>query len=114
MNFFERHDQARQNTQQLLGLFVLSIVAIILAIYFPTLLLFHIAPKTWWHPGLFVSVAFVTTMAITLTSLYKIFSLRQGGWVIAQDLGGRLLLSEIAKERRTSSAKHRFGTDGSR
>ncbi|MDZ8261895.1 M48 family metallopeptidase [Nostoc sp. ChiQUE01b] len=99
MNFFEHQDRARQNTQQLIGLFSLSIAVMIMAIYIASLFLFRMAPRIWWHPGLFLYVAGITIIAIAVGSLYKIACLRQGGSVIAQELGGRLLLPEMADEQ---------------
>ncbi|MEH1801326.1 MAG: M48 family metallopeptidase [Nostoc sp.] len=99
MNFFEHQDRARQNTQQLIGLFSLSIAVMIMAIYIATLFLFRMAPRVWWHPGLFLYVAGITIIAIAVGSLYKIACLRQGGSVIAQELGGRLLLPDMADEQ---------------
>ncbi|MBD2345101.1 M48 family metallopeptidase [Anabaena subtropica] len=96
MNFFEHQDKARQNTQQLLGLFILSIVVMIVAIYIAALFLFGIAPHIWWQPQLFLGIASLTIIAIALASLYKIVCLRQGGRVIAQELGGRLLIADRA------------------
>ncbi|MBN3905686.1 MAG: M48 family metallopeptidase [Nostoc sp. NMS1] len=99
MNFFEHQDRARQNTQQLIGLFSLSIAVMIMAIYIASLFLFRMAPRVWWHPGLFICVAGMTIIAIAVGSLYKIACLREGGSVIAQELGGRLLLPEFADEQ---------------
>ena len=99
MNFFEHQDKAHQNTQQLIGLFALSIAVMIIAIYIATLFLFRMAPHIWWHPGLFLYVAGITIIAIALASIYKIFRLRAGGKAIAQELGGKLLLSETADEQ---------------
>ncbi|WP_375512065.1 hypothetical protein [uncultured Nostoc sp.] len=99
MNFFEHQDRARQNTQQLIGLFSLSIAVMIMAIYIATLFLFQMAPRIWWHPGLFLYVAGITIIAIALASLYKIAYLREGKSVIAEELGGRLLIPEMADEQ---------------
>ncbi|WP_230967415.1 M48 family metalloprotease [Nostoc commune] len=99
MNFFEHQDRARQNTQQLIGLFSLSIAVMIMAIYIATLFMFGMAPRVWWHPGIFLYVAGITIVAIAVGSLYKIACLRQGGSVIAQELGGRLLLLDTADEQ---------------
>ncbi|MBN3894484.1 MAG: M48 family metallopeptidase [Nostoc sp. NOS(2021)] len=99
MNFFEHQDRARQNTQQLIGLFSLSIAVMIMAIYIATLFLFRMAPRIWWHPGLFLYVTGITIIAIAVGSLYKIAYLREGGSVIAQELGGRLLLPDTADEQ---------------
>ncbi|MCC5656573.1 M48 family metallopeptidase [Nostoc sp. XA010] len=99
MNFFEHQDRARQNTQQLIGLFSLSIAVMIMAIYIATLFLFGMAPRVWWHPGIFLYVAGITISAIAIGSLYKIAYLREGKSVIAQELGGRLLLPDTADEQ---------------
>ncbi|MCC5607206.1 M48 family metallopeptidase [Nostoc sp. CHAB 5834] len=99
MNFFEHQDRARQNTQKLIGLFSLSIAVMIMAIYIATLFLFCMAPRVWWHPGIFLYVTGITIVAIAIGSLYKIVYLREGGSVIAQELGGRLLLPEMADEQ---------------
>ncbi len=133
MNFFEHQDRARQNTRQLMGLFALSVAAMIVAIYVAALIIFniaisrsvssvcrgsqigifsrigrrscpdlvtsslpHIGTAGWWNPELFGLVAIVTIVVITIASLYKISSLQQGGSVIAQELGGRILLAEMA------------------
>ncbi|GAA6618980.1 M48 family metallopeptidase [Scytonema sp. NUACC26] len=96
MNFFENQDRARQNTQQLIGLFVLSIMAIIGAVYVATLFFLRMAPRIWWHPQLFLCVAGVTTVIIALASFYKMACLRDGGSAIATELGGRLLISDMA------------------
>ena len=133
MNFFEHQDRARQNTRQLMGLFALSIAAMIVSIYGAALVIFnlvisrsassvcrgsqigifsrigrrscpdlvtsslpHIGTAGWWNPELFGLVAIVTIVVITIASLYKISSLQQGGSVIAQELGGRILLAEMA------------------
>ncbi|BBD69125.1 peptidase M48 Ste24p [Nostoc commune NIES-4072] len=98
MNFFEHQDRARQNTQQLIGLFSLSIAVMIMAIYIATLFLLGMAPRIWWHPGIFLYVAGITIVAIAIGSLYKIAYLREGGSVIAQELGGRLLIRDMADE----------------
>jgi Zn-dependent protease with chaperone function len=99
MNFFEHQDRARQNTQQLIGLFSISIAVMIVAIYIAALFVFRMAPRIWWHPGLFFCVGGITIIAIAIGSLYKIACLREGGSVIAQELGGRLLLPEMADEQ---------------
>jgi Zn-dependent protease with chaperone function len=99
MNFFEHQDRARQNTQQLIWLYILSIGLMIGAIYIATLFLLRMAPRVWWHGELFLAVFCVTTIAIALASTYKIFCLRAGGRVIAQELGGRLLISERANDK---------------
>jgi Zn-dependent protease with chaperone function len=50
----------------------------------------------WWHPQLLFWVMLVTTTVVGGASLYKTSQLRAGGAVVAQELGGRLLLPEQA------------------
>ncbi|MGB3640030.1 MAG: M48 family metallopeptidase [Rivularia sp. (in: cyanobacteria)] len=99
MNFFENQDQARKNTQKLFGLFALSIFTMIVAIYIASLFLLRMAPFVWWHPTLFFWVSVLTILVISLASLYKIATLRKGVSILAEDLGGRLLLTETASEQ---------------
>lgn len=99
MNFFENQDKARQNTQYLFVFFGVSIFIMIVAVYIAMLFFFRLAPYVWWHPQLFLAVAGVTTVAIGLGSAYKIICLREGGWVIAQELGGREIFDDMANER---------------
>jgi Zn-dependent protease with chaperone function len=99
MNFFEHQDKAHQNSQKLFGLFALSIALMIVAIYIASLFFFRMAPYIWWHPGLFLAVTVVTIAIISLASAYKIIMLREGGWVIAEQLGGRQIISDIASEK---------------
>jgi Zn-dependent protease with chaperone function len=99
MNFFENQDKARQNTQQLFVFFGVSIFIMIVAVYIAMLFFFRLAPRIWWHPQLFLAVAGVTTVAIGLGSAYKIACLREGGWVIAEQLGGREIFDDMANER---------------
>lgn len=99
MNFFENQDKARQNTQYLFVFFGVSIFIMIVAVYIAMLFFFRLAPRVWWHPQLFLAVAGVTTVAIGLGSAYKIICLREGGWVIAEELGGREIIDDMANER---------------
>ncbi|MBD2339491.1 M48 family metallopeptidase [Calothrix sp. FACHB-156] len=99
MNFFEHQDLARQNTQKLIGLFAISVAVMIVAIYIATLFVVGIAPRSLWQPQLLFSVGVITIIAIALASWYKTFSLREGGSVIAQELGGQLLIPEMADEQ---------------
>lgn len=107
MNFFENQDKARQNTQQLLGLFAIAISIMIVAIYIavvPLLTIFSFNDYAasisivWWQPTLFFRVSLITIGFITLASCYKMISLRQGGCAIAEELGGRLLLTKTDNE----------------
>ncbi|MDZ7958081.1 MAG: hypothetical protein RMY34_09285 [Aulosira sp. DedQUE10] len=83
MNFFEHQDRARQNTQQLIGLFAMSIAVMIVAIYIAALFLFRMAPRIWWQPQLLFFVGVITIIAITLASFYKTVRLK----AIAREFG---------------------------
>lgn len=92
MNFFEHQDQARRNTAQLVVLFVLAIVVMIATLNLAALLILHPAVNgqmRWWQPELFSLISLATLMVIGTGSLTKMAQLRQGGSVVAQDLGGR-------------------------
>jgi Zn-dependent protease with chaperone function len=97
MNFFEQQDRAHRNTQRLVGLFILSVCCIIVTIYGVAVISLAIASKGKtpiipWQPQLFLIVAVATILLIGVGSWFKLLALRQGGQVIAQDLGGRLLI----------------------
>ena len=95
MNFFEYQDRAHQNTQKLVGLFLLAIFSIIITIYVAALMTFGgLTAGVVWHPGLFIAVAVPTILVIGSGSCYKLMSLRQGGQIIAHDLGGRPIAPE--------------------
>lgn len=164
MTFFQHQDRARQNTQKLVGLYLLAIVCIIISIYFALLFTsWGIAAKTarrqietysspaieqpingsnpdsdpsrgvikfrdpntgqmvevpvikrdksqlkkpklawnaqstsWWQPQLFLLATIPTILVIGGASLLKLHALRQGGALVAQELGGRLVLPEMA------------------
>ncbi len=99
-DFFDRQDHARRQTTRLLVMFVLAVVAIILAIYLllaigasgvepgrPTA---HASP-TIWNPLLFLWVTLGTILVISMGSLYKISELSGGGEQVALMLGGRAI-----------------------
>lgn len=94
MNFFEHQDQARRNTHQLVGLFVLAVSSIILLLYLVVVMLF--GSGRMLNPSLFGMVAVPTLLLIGAGSVYKILQLKAGGAVIAQEMGGRLLSLDTA------------------
>ncbi|PSB34711.1 transcriptional regulator [Stenomitos frigidus ULC18] len=51
---------------------------------------------SWWNPSLFFTIGTGTVVLVGLGSLYKIQTLKAGGSVIAQEMGGRLLLADMA------------------
>jgi Zn-dependent protease with chaperone function len=160
MNFFEHQDRAHQRTQQLIGLFLLSVLVIIATVYATAIVIYGMTHKptfsrsaglsaeclqrvesypgqvgiefdarqrprrvisldpatkgqnitqqvcpeqmppetktTWWNPSLFWLVAISTSVVIGGGSWFKVLMLRQGGAAIALELGGRIVLPELA------------------
>jgi len=94
MNFFETQDRARRRTKWLVFYFICAVVAIVFAAYFGVLIGMTLAGDRLdlWEPGWFISIAGVTCLLIFGGSAYKSSQLRQGGRVVAKDLGGRLVL----------------------
>jgi Zn-dependent protease with chaperone function len=52
--------------------------------------------RGWFHPQVLFWVTLITSSVVGMASLYKINQLKGGGAVIAQELGGELLLPETA------------------
>lgn len=91
MNFFARQDLARRRSRRLVVLFVLAVVAIVLAVDFLFLLFFG-GLGTASDPG---SLATGLVLATLLTlgiigagSFYRMASLGRGGAAVAMQLGG--------------------------
>lgn len=93
MNFFEQQDQARRQTRTLVILFVLAVIAIVLAVNLVAVLLW-----TWGHPGLdaqlyprgfFLANTGITIGLIVGGTAIEIVNLRDGGEAVAQMAGGR-------------------------
>ena len=97
MSFFEHQDRARQNTQWLLGLFTLAVGGMVLTIYAIALFAFGLQQQGPWQPLLFGLVAASTLLVIGGGTGFKLWQLRQGGRIIAEDLGGELLLPDSAE-----------------
>lgn len=103
MNFFKYQDRAKSQTTWLVILFCVGLVIIpfVGAKVITATLHFMIPPKD--RPAHLFEIIVVSLILTTLlVSLYKYFSLRQGGRVIAVALGGRLIDKKVAnaKERR--------------
>jgi Zn-dependent protease with chaperone function/uncharacterized tellurite resistance protein B-like protein len=94
MNFFETQDRARRRTKWLVFYFICAVVAIVFAAYFGVIFGMTLAGDRLdlWEPGWFISIAGVTCLLVFGGSIYKSSQLRQGGRVVAKDLGGRLVL----------------------
>ena len=91
MDFFEHQDQARRNTQQLIGLFALAIIAMIASLYaIPLLGLIFLsgARTSFWQPQLLLIVSVTTLSLIAAGSLAKMAELQRGGLAVAESLGG--------------------------
>ena len=107
MNFFQHQAKAEQKTGKLVVLFLLAIVAIIVALYFVGVLALSIAGK-WvaagaegpqpglWQPELLVTVSVAAIAVIGLGSLFKIAALKAGGTTVASRLGGKRIVHETS------------------
>ena len=113
MNFFEYQEQARKQTGRLVGLFVLSLVCLVLLTAFVFAIVAHIlglhdpqhlhngayesgqslwqiaaAVFDWQYLG---SIALAVIAVVGLASLFRISQLKSGGQSIAEQMGGRLI-----------------------
>ena len=108
-DFFDRQDDAHRRTGRLVFLFGAAVVAIILTVYaaFTAILVASNSKTPQNIPALLdpmrlAIVATVTGSVILLGSLFKIFSLSEGGAPVARSLGGRLVegnTSDLAERR---------------
>jgi Zn-dependent protease with chaperone function len=118
MNFFQHQDIARRNTRLLIALFVLAVLSlIIITLTFLTLFPWQTHAQSFsihgsnqplmclltegcdfWvsviaHADKLIAVAVVMVLIIGGVSLFKWFSLRQGGKVVAEMMGASELVS---------------------
>ncbi len=95
MNFFAQQQRARSHTKRMLILFVLAVICIVGAIDFVLLIAFgatgdrHHAARlsTTAAPAVMFWTSIGVLAVISLSSLYKISSLRSGGGAVAKQLG---------------------------
>ena len=88
MDFFEAQDEARKKTKWLVLWFVLAVIGVVVAV---DLLVIALVDEE--DPILIVITASVLTGGIMLAaSGYKTMQLSAGGSVVAEDLGGRLVM----------------------
>lgn len=108
MNFFEHQAQAHRESKKLLFLFVLAVIAIVLAVN-GTLALLWLwskgmpAAETFTYPrGFFLTNTVVTLLFIGGGTLFEMAHLKDGGDSVAQMAGGRLVQpdSRDIQERR--------------
>ena len=99
MDFFEHQDVARKRSGRLVLLFILAVIAIIALVYVVVAIFMAWAsggdPEApaarFWRPELLVLVGGGTLLLVAGGSAFKISSLRGGGRVVADALGGRLV-----------------------
>jgi Zn-dependent protease with chaperone function len=106
MNFFEHQDRARRQSRWLIVVFVLAVLAIVVAIDAIVLLTLGVssaqsgtetlsaAEMVRANGGLLAGAAIGTVSVIGLASLFKTASLRSGGGQVARQLGGTLVESD--------------------
>jgi Zn-dependent protease with chaperone function len=106
MNFFEQQDRARKQSRWLILVFILAVLAIVVAMDLIILLVAGVSSiETEGVPRLSAQTfadnlplltggAVATLLLISLASLFKITSLKAGGGKVARELGGNLVESE--------------------
>lgn len=108
MNFFEHQAQAHRESKKLLFLFVLAVIAIVLAVNGTLALLWlwskgmHAAGTFTYPRGFFLTNTVVTLLFIGGGTLFEMARLKDGGDAVAQMAGGRLVQpdSRDIQERR--------------
>ena len=102
-NFFERQDEARRKTTRLVVLFVCAVLGIIAGTYAALVLVLGWSggPVDPVQPGLALAVTVGVLVLVGGGSLMKVLSLRDGGHVVAEALGGQKLdrESDVPSER---------------
>ena len=109
MTFFEHQSLARRNSRVMVALFLLSVVAIVLAVDLVVGVIYYAMDDAPAAPGLagvpsevFIAGAVVTVALVALVSLFNIVGLAGGGAKVARMLGGRKVAPDTreALERR--------------
>ncbi|MFZ6648687.1 M48 family metallopeptidase [Undibacterium sp. TJN25] len=108
MDFFEQQDQAHRQSRKLLLLFLLAVLAIVLAVNGSLALIWiwaHGGPLSPAHPyphGFFLTNTLLTLLFIGGGTLLETVRLGSGGDAVAQMAGGRLVMpsSKDTQERR--------------
>ncbi len=102
MDFFAQQDKTRRKTRLLVFYFAIAVVALIVAVYFASLVIFAGAQAHYhrygeqpqfalWNPQLFLGVAVGVLAVILIGSGYKTMALAQGGSAVSEMMGGRLV-----------------------
>ncbi len=97
-NFFEHQARAKQTTHYLLFLFSCAITSTIAAFYVTiiTIAVRQNVVSSIWQPLWLLGTAIWVCLIIGFGSAYKMNSLRGGGAVVAQSLGGQLISQHMA------------------
>ena len=102
MDFFAQQDKSRRKTKLLVFYFAIAVAALIVAVYFASLVIFTGAQAHYhryseqpefalWNPQLFLGVAAGVLAVVFIGSTYKTLALAQGGSVVSEMMGGRLI-----------------------
>jgi Zn-dependent protease with chaperone function len=102
MDFFERQEKARKKTKLLVFYFVIAVAALIVAVYFASLVIFTGAQSHYhrfgeqpqfalWNPQLFLGVAVGVLAVVFIGSSYKTMALSAGGSAVSEMMGARLV-----------------------
>lgn len=102
MNFFEHQDQAKRNTRYLIILLIIAVVSLIAITTFAFALATYLTQPDTNGPILegalsalsleaMIGIAFGVTTVVILGSVFRQHQLRDGGRVVAESLGGRLI-----------------------
>jgi Zn-dependent protease with chaperone function len=108
MNFFEQQEHARRQTRTLIILFVLAVIAIVVAVNLVAALLWiwaqggTLSGPNYYPNGFFLANTLITIGLIAGGTLVETFNLRDGGDAVAQMAGGRMVspASQDLQERR--------------
>lgn len=98
MDFFRAQHDARRRTRLLIGLFLLSLICLLMMANLVLYIVFQSSPQ---QPALYVGTSTVILIIVLLGSVFKGASLRRGGEAVAQMLNARLLVvpSNDAEQR---------------
>ena len=97
MNFFQQQDHARRQTRTLIILFLLAVIAIVIAVNAAMTLVWIVfqggySPSADFFPrGFFATNTLVTVALIAVGTLVETYNLRDGGDAVAKMAGGRLV-----------------------
>lgn len=109
MDFFEHQDRARRNSLLLVLYFAITVILIVVAVYFAFAGILSVASQNSerphavleWNPLLLLSVTGAVLVLIATGSIYKTWMLGSGGEHVAISLGGTKVLSNttVLEER---------------